>query len=68
MAPLMSFLEILDRRLGRATDKSTHPEPKWMVSLRESLSDSQTHPNVALFMIRLIVNAQPLFRPFALQW
>ena len=40
--------------------------PKWIESLRSRLRDHDgTHRNVKLFLLRLILNCQKVFEPFA---
>ena len=66
MAPLVAFL----REQGDKTLKSYEQarEPPWMATLRETLAHPNVHRNVVLFIVRLALNLEPLFRTFAQSW
>ena len=42
--------------------------PDWMNSLRKVLNSVDTHRNVALFIVRLIMKLSDVFRPHAQFW
>ena len=42
--------------------------PDWMHSLQKTLVDPTIHRNVILFIIRLILNLQSVFQPYAKLW
>ena len=39
--------------------------PGWMQSLKSKLMDPSTHDNIKLFLLRLILNCNEIFEPFA---
>ena len=42
--------------------------PDWMSSIHRKLQSSSTHINIKLFLAKLIVNAEEVFRPYARFW
>lgn len=39
-----------------------------MVALHKKFNDGRTHPNIRIFLARLIANRSKLFQPFAKYW
>ncbi|XP_021932903.1 DNA-dependent protein kinase catalytic subunit-like isoform X3 [Zootermopsis nevadensis] len=42
--------------------------PSWMESVRKCLADSSRHRNVRLFLLKLVLNVESKFRPYAHHW
>jgi len=42
--------------------------PQWMESMRKCLNDSNQSRNVRLFLLKLILNVESKFRPYAHHW
>ena len=42
--------------------------PDWMRSLQKTLADPNIHRNVVLFIVRLMLNLESVFRPYAKLW
>jgi DNA-dependent protein kinase catalytic subunit len=42
--------------------------PDWMKNLHNKMSNPDTHLNVRLFIARVILNSQNVFRPYAALW
>jgi len=42
--------------------------PPWMESIQKCLTDSKQPRNVRLFLLKLILNVEPKFRPYAHHW
>jgi hypothetical protein len=42
--------------------------PPWMGSIQKCLTDSKRPRNVRLFLLKLILNVEPKFRPYAHHW
>lgn len=42
--------------------------PPWMESIQKCLNDSKQPRNVRLFLLKLILNVEPKFRPYAHHW
>lgn len=67
MVPLVCFLRQLNEKKPRL---GTDPieEPQWMKSLRGILLHVNSHTNVVLFIVRLVIDLEDIFRPFAKFW
>ena len=46
-------------------ERNTIKIPSWMESLKSKLTDESTERNVKLFILRLILNCNEIFQPFA---
>lgn len=66
MKPLVFFLTNLYEK--RTSTDIPGPEPKWMNTLREVLLLPNIHNNVALFLVRLVINLKSIFQPYAKSW
>ena len=42
--------------------------PSWMAALHKKLNNGPTHPNVRLYIARLITNRPKIFQPYAKYW
>nr|CAB3231039.1 DNA-dependent protein kinase catalytic subunit-like [Phallusia mammillata] len=42
--------------------------PQWMLSIHKKFASSSTHPNIRIFIAKLIVNCEECFRPYAKYW
>ena len=62
MVHLMSLLQEYSH------SDSTDTMPDWMHSLQKTLMDPSIHRNVVLFIVRLILNLQSAFQPYAKLW
>ncbi|XP_059489779.1 DNA-dependent protein kinase catalytic subunit-like isoform X2 [Neocloeon triangulifer] len=62
--PCMPMICGVIMRLG-AKIKPQNELPPWMVNFKDTLKDSRTKPNVKLFLVKIILNTEEVFRPYA---
>lgn len=60
---------LVDSRISPPPLKGVHSElPGWMESLRNSVTDSSCPRNSCIFILRLILNCEVYFSPYAVHW
>jgi len=67
MAALCGVINhMVDKGISPAPEQESKDAalPPWMESIQKCLTDSK-HPNVRLFLLKLILNVEPKFRPYA---
>jgi len=71
---MASFVELIQSLLFNKitpiyeTGQTPSEMPPWMSFLHRKVSDQYTAENVKLFIIRALINAQPVFRTYAKFW
>lgn len=71
MATLCGVIHyMVDKRISPAPDQEIKDAalPRWMESIQKCLTDSNRPHNVRLFLLKLILNVQTTFRPYACHW
>jgi hypothetical protein len=69
MATLCGVIEhMVDRGISPAPDAETKALPPWMESVRKCLSDHSQPRNVRLFLLKIILNMESKFHPYAQYW
>jgi len=66
MIKLIAVIEEMQKKFGEAYTPDTMP--KWMVEIHTKAKDPQTHINIKVFLLKLILNAPHIFEPYASQW
>jgi len=71
MATLCGVINhIVDKGISPAPEQESKDAalPPWMESIQKCLKDSKQPRNVRLFLLKLILNLEPKFRPYAHHW
>ncbi|XP_074649158.1 DNA-dependent protein kinase catalytic subunit-like [Tubulanus polymorphus] len=68
MATLSAVIQHLHRLSPIAKGEAVSSLPPWMNYLKSKLTNSTTHLNIKLFITRLMVNCEQVFRPYAKYW
>jgi DNA-dependent protein kinase catalytic subunit len=66
--PCMPILCALVRKLGSKIKTAGKTLPKWMQNLLETMRNADTHPNVKMFLTKLIINTEDVFKQYAEHW
>lgn len=66
--PCMPILCALVRKLGSKVRAPGKTLPKWMQNLLETMRNTNTHPNVKMFITKLIINTEDVFKQYAEHW
>jgi DNA-dependent protein kinase catalytic subunit len=53
---------------GDGTGSKDKEMPKWMASIYSKLTSSDVHPNISLFLVKVILNRPKLFQPYSFMW
>ncbi|CAH1795603.1 unnamed protein product [Owenia fusiformis] len=68
MAPLIGILRHMKLNNIYTDSQPVTSMPSWMEALEKKMKDSTTHVNIKLFIAKLIINTEELFRPYAKYW
>lgn len=71
MATLCGVIEhMVDQGISPAPDAETKDAvlPPWMESMRKCLSDHSQPRNIRLFLLKIILNVESKFHPYAHHW
>ncbi|XP_030839871.1 DNA-dependent protein kinase catalytic subunit [Strongylocentrotus purpuratus] len=71
MAAMTGVLKhMTNNKINPDITKATKAEemPQWMSGLQKKLSSQSTEHNIKLFIVRLVINAQDVFQPYARFW
>jgi DNA-dependent protein kinase catalytic subunit len=66
--PCMPILCALVRKLGAKPKPPGKTLPKWMQNLLDTMRNASTHPNVKMFLTKLIINTEDVFKQYAEHW
>jgi len=69
MATLCGVINhMVDKGISPAPEQENAALPPWMESIKKCLEDSKQPDNVRLFLLKLILNVESKFRPYAHHW
>ena len=71
MAAMTALLQHMKRnKITPPIEQGTTPSslPPWMDYLNKKLTSNSTHRNIKLFIAKLIINTEEVFRPYAKFW
>ncbi|EFA79656.1 DNA-dependent protein kinase subunit [Heterostelium album PN500] len=69
MQPMLKIIDIYQERFRESIDQSPNDMPKWMNELYLKVkNDTNLHPNILIFILKVIINRQQYFYRYHKQW
>ncbi|XP_065336911.1 DNA-dependent protein kinase catalytic subunit-like [Cloeon dipterum] len=66
--PCMPIICGVIKKLGAKITLQPDELPAWMSNIKKTLEDPSTKPNVKLFLVKVMLNTEDVFRPYAAKW